>query len=414
MDFSLCDCGNLFVSLHFNFSWPTMCKWHPNVPQEQCIEYGETGIISMIPGSESIPPGGSWIISFMPQPGTSSGGIQNGQPFTYFYHGSMPFVFDSDLNGYLSSQNGVPLSGQWGILYGVAPDSTALYMCQNNGGGGVLIDFRQNGFPCGTGTPLWTSVATAPSNFNCEGTAEVQVHTGTPPYTYYFSNGQSGSNPSLGSLCAGAYDVTIQDGNGATVVSTFIVSDNAIYSNGPAGGITDTLFTSPWQNCDLDFTSPIDSFQVVETYVTGQDTMYADWVVWQQGNPYTLTGEYPNLNSSSVILSMTIFCYEGRSEIGSYQMFTGLSNVTAQIEHSSLEEEFLNIYPNPSNGSFSLILNPKIESSIQAFNSNGALITSKHSNSRKYMTLELSKAGIYLVEVLTENGTRSVQKVVVQ
>lgn len=46
-------------------------------------------------------------------------------------------------------------------------------------------------------------------NGSCNGTISVQVVDGTPPYGYYWSNGETSAN--IDSLCAGTYTVTISD-----------------------------------------------------------------------------------------------------------------------------------------------------------------------------------------------------------
>ena len=56
------------------------------------------------------------------------------------------------------------------------------------------------------------------------GTIHIGVMTGTPPYTFQFSNGVTGSNPDLTNLGPGTYSVTVTDANGCTAQHTATVT----------------------------------------------------------------------------------------------------------------------------------------------------------------------------------------------
>lgn len=63
----------------------------------------------------------------------------------------------------------------------------------------------------------------------CNGTSTVTVTGGLQPYTFNWSDGQSSSNQSAGTiisgLCAGPYDVTITDTLGCTVTESIIIEE---------------------------------------------------------------------------------------------------------------------------------------------------------------------------------------------
>jgi len=71
---------------------------------------------------------------------------------------------------------------------------------------------------------------TQSSNVTCttNGSAGVSVTSGTGPYTYTWSTGQTSGN--LQNIPAGSYTVTVTDGNGCTVVQPFNLSNSAIVS----------------------------------------------------------------------------------------------------------------------------------------------------------------------------------------
>ncbi|MCS6935299.1 MAG: gliding motility-associated C-terminal domain-containing protein [Chitinophagales bacterium] len=56
----------------------------------------------------------------------------------------------------------------------------------------------------------------------CVGSAGISVSGGVPPYTIMWSNGTSGN--SINNLCAGSYQVTVTDNNGATVTGSVTIN----------------------------------------------------------------------------------------------------------------------------------------------------------------------------------------------
>lgn len=60
-------------------------------------------------------------------------------------------------------------------------------------------------------------------NGNCDGSINVSVVGGTPPYTYLWNDGSASQDGA--SLCAGNYQQTVTDNAGCTIVSNFIIAD---------------------------------------------------------------------------------------------------------------------------------------------------------------------------------------------
>ncbi|MFN8322776.1 MAG: PKD domain-containing protein [Chitinophagales bacterium] len=71
------------------------------------------------------------------------------------------------------------------------------------------------------------SIQVTPSNITCAGNADgsisVNVPSGTPPYTYTWSNG--GSTGTISNLTTGNYDVTVADGTGCSTTSTQAITE---------------------------------------------------------------------------------------------------------------------------------------------------------------------------------------------
>ena len=246
---------------------------------------------------------------------------------------------------------------------------------------------------------------------NCDGSAEVVVYAGTGPFTYTYSTGQSGSLATVDSLCPGVYSVSVEDSSGATVSTSFIITDAAnIYSSLiPLPG--DTLFTTPFIVCDLDFNAPIDSFEVTNAYVSGTDTLIAEWLVWQQGSSYALLGYYPNVGGTNVVLSATMFCLNGRSELGSFQLFAPAPSLTAGIKDAN-EELPLSVFPNPTTSTITLQIETPPSQSWLTDIAGRKLMPLQPIGTQWQADLSALPHGMYLVEVFTEEGKRGVRKVV--
>ncbi|MCI5055110.1 MAG: S8 family serine peptidase, partial [Flavobacteriales bacterium] len=100
---------------------------------------------------------------------------------------------------------------------------------------------------------------TVQSSINCgvqdQGSAEVIINSGTPPYNYLWSNGSTGQQ--IVNVASGNYDVTVTDANGTTVESVTVdgytpLTNNFSYVSpiqGTGGSITSHLGggTSPYQ-----------------------------------------------------------------------------------------------------------------------------------------------------------------------
>ncbi|MBN4062453.1 T9SS type A sorting domain-containing protein, partial [Bacteroidales bacterium AH-315-I05] len=74
--------------------------------------------------------------------------------------------------------------------------------------------------------PVLTATATvtdAICNGSCDGSAIASANNGTSPFTYSWSNGQTGSIAT--GLCAGTYSVTVTDVSGTTATATVIVNE---------------------------------------------------------------------------------------------------------------------------------------------------------------------------------------------
>ena len=92
------------------------------------------------------------------------------------------------------------------------------------------------------------SYTNTPSSCNNNGSSTVFPSGGTPPYTYLWTNGQTG-NP-LAGIASGGYQVTVTDANGCTSngVSTYVQNTSPVSVSGTS---TTSLCTSPTGSASL-------------------------------------------------------------------------------------------------------------------------------------------------------------------
>lgn len=240
----------------------------------------------------------------------------------------------------------------------------------------------------------------------CEGSVEVEVLYGTPPYTFNYSFSGSNSN-SVDSLCVGIYDVDVTDSNGLTGFTQFAIpSDTSIYSEIEASGIwipeSDTLWAYMY-NCDLNYGVDIDSAYVVDSVIVTTDTVLATWVVYQGGQPFTITGYYPIGGQQANVFAFAIFCQNGRAAPGVFLLFDYL-DYSVSIRNPNPQIEF-SVSPNPSNGEYLIQLDDVGTSSLEVIDVNGSLILSKNISSQSF-SLDIVDAspGLYILKLQNEKG----------
>jgi hypothetical protein len=204
----------------------------------------------------------------------------------------------------------------------------------------------------------------------CNGSASVQVYYGTPPYSFYFSSGESDGGASVQGLCTGTHQVIVTDAAGSEYVSSFIISSAANVLDNPPGLLDSLLlpdvlvnFSDPIEMCELDFTSAVDSFQVIGTvlYDNGialsppydlmvaldSDSAVASWTLYQNGQAFDTSVTYYGIEVLNCIFELSVFCLNGRAEFGSFQMFAAV-NLNDLVGISNISYPPITLHPNPT------------------------------------------------------------------
>ena len=223
---------------------------------------------------------------------------------------------------------------------------------------------------------------------------------GTAPYTYLWSNGATTSY--IYGLTAGTYSVTITDAHGCTATRSYTVTQpDAIFVYGTVTNLT---------KC----TAPTGR---ITTTVTGGNPAYT--YTWSNGasGVTSISGLYAGTYSLAITdtkgctgtNSWTVTCPHARE--------TGSQSGT-ETENISIPNSGFAIYPNPTNGAFSIELpgpaeNVEIVISDLAGRTIEKRTVTEYTGSPIHCKLSDPAAGMYILEVV-ENGTRHMGKIIVQ
>lgn len=228
-----------------------------------------------------------------------------------------------------------------------------------------------------------------------DGSIDLTVSGGTPPYTYLWSNGATTQD--ISNLYAGIYNVTI---NSSPVCPAYTYTYEIIQPyNNP---IIDTLTTAAVDTCFgfLPDSVVINSFSLSGTMLT------VIWDFYVQGTVYSLSANYNNvLSNGSYAIVITIYCPNGFKNMMSYMSYITVNNFSG-IEIAT-EDDF-KIFPNPVDDWLNIFANDnKKFKQIQLYDMDGKLIISnvypEETTNATINTSQLSHSAYLLKIIGTEN-----------
>lgn len=88
--------------------------------------------------------------------------------------------------------------------------------------------------------------------------------------------------------------------------------------------------------------------------------------------------------------------------------------VQTGIEHLTVNDEQVNVYPNPCNGNFIVETTLKGKQSVRLFDLNGRIVFSKNSSDKKNIDATILKEGIYNLEIITGDGILNKKLVIIK
>jgi hypothetical protein len=239
-------------------------------------------------------------------------------------------------------------------------------------------------------TVLVASVVTSSNPTSCGGTdgaIDIIVSGGTTGYTFLWSN--SATTEDITGLSAGAYNCNITDANGCTTSANSNLSD----PNAPT--VTLSL--------------PVDSLCQTTT---------APFVL-SGGSPAGGTFSGPGVTAGSfdpmaatIGMNMISYTYTDISGCTGSTVDSIYVDICMDVHTSLTENNFL-VFPNPNNGNFTLQLNTNSAADIIIYDALGQLVSTQKAQPKTQQELHLNASGIYLVTVVTADGHRTSQRVVV-
>jgi hypothetical protein len=218
------------------------------------------------------------------------------------------------------------------------------------------------------------------------GGVDLTVTGGSTPYTFSWSNGASTED--LSGLSSGAYTVTITDASGCTDVVTFIVNNNSTFTS---SGIITNASCGTCADGGIDITATGDA-----------PFTYA----WSTGSTLEdVSGLLPGVYY--VIITGSTGCSDS--------LFFTIIYPNTIVELST--NWFINVYPNPTKGEFTVDYNFNGYSNVTFLVSNilgeivhQDLITNKTGKIK--VDTENMNPGIYFLQLMSENKRQTVKLII--
>lgn len=226
----------------------------------------------------------------------------------------------------------------------------------------------------------------------CSGTngmIDATISGGTPAYTYVWSNGPSTEDNN--SVPAGSYTLTVTDTAGCTQTASVTLVDPA--------APTVTVAFSVDTVCTLDAPVTLSGGSPAGgtysgTAVSGGIFTPASAAVGANTITYTYTDGVTGCSASSTDMIYVDPC-------------TG-------IAENNISAVSFNVYPNPNNGTFTVLNSSMNAGDISVFDAQGRVIQTVRLNGGAQSQITIDVAGIYMIRMIDANGNSGVQQVIVE
>jgi Glycine rich protein/SprB repeat/Secretion system C-terminal sorting domain len=224
----------------------------------------------------------------------------------------------------------------------------------------------------------------ATCNGSSDGSIDLTVTGGTSPYTFNWNNGQF-TTEDLTNIPAGSYSGILTDANGCQDSGTVVITEPA--------AIVATLSIATSTVCVTDAPLALSGATPAGGVFSGNGVNAGMFTPATAGvGSHMITYTYTDSSG----------CTGTATDSITVDICTGLSNNST---------EAFNVYPNPNNGTFTI--NVSTVSDVTIFDAQGKLVYSAKMLPENQNIISLENDGMYMINVTSTNGQRSVQRVMV-
>lgn len=230
-------------------------------------------------------------------------------------------------------------------------------------------------------------------------------------HNYIWETGEQ--TDSIGDLCAGTYNVTVESVNNGNAEASFSIEN--IYND--SYSFVDTLASSI-DTCIFDSTFPIDSAFIYEYNLIGVDSIVLFWEFWQNGDSILLDQYVAIGVLETNLVYFEVICSNMKSlnTVVIYQ-FYGVCDYEIDTKgHKAFTINTIQIYPNPTSSEFRISVSSKTKNTtheVSIYNLTGTCLFKDSFTSEINISTKNYSKGIYLVKIEQEEKI-TIQKLIIR
>ncbi len=254
----------------------------------------------------------------------------------------------------------------------------------------------------------------------CDGSASLSVSDGTPPYTYQWNTGETGTQ--ISNKCSNKYSVIVTDSRGIKdSVNVYIAEPNAPIVNPNPFGVTNDTLIKVHDTCIVNYELPIDSAHISSYTLVDSSTVRVNFRFYQGGTAYDFESDYEYTAEGNTLIVLDAKCTGTFTRMLKSTTVSQVINIQynqigrTQVLDAGILENLvpkITVYPNPTNDVIHIGGQTSTINQIIVLNQNGVEVLRS-----TQLDIDLSELtpGTYYLRILDKTGTTlNVEKVVLQ